>query len=860
MAPVLEITDLSTHIQLTKSVVQVVCNVDLSIEPGQTVGLVGESGCGKSMAALSVMGLLPPGRAVVRGSIKLEGRELVGLPELDMRKIRGNDIAMIFQDPLTSLDPTKTIGYQVAEPVRLHRGVSKAAAMDRAAEVLGLVGLPKPKERLGDYPHQLSGGLRQRVMIAMALTCEPKLLIADEPTTALDVTIQAQILALLDDLKDRLGMAMLLITHDMGVIAGHADRVHVMYAGRMVETTGTAKLFRRMRHPYTRSLLASIPRLSHDNTQRLLSIGGRPPDLSDPPTGCRYAPRCRQATEKCRSREPVLTGETEEHLFSCWHPVDGPAGVGPGYGTTARGQATAGRPSGTGRSGTAALPRTPLLEVRGLVKEFPVTSGAILQRKVGSVHAVSNVSFTVHTGETFGLVGESGCGKTTIGRVVVALERPNSGSVQLGGQEISALSGGELRRKRRDLQLMFQDCYSSLDPRMRVGSIIREPLSIQHVGTRRQQQQRVFELLDEVGLPRTSVERYPHEFSGGQRQRIGLARALTLNPKVIVADEPVSALDVSIRAQVLNLMKRLQADHGLTYIVISHDLAVVKYMADRIGVMYLGKLVEMGSGDDIYQRAAHPYTAGLIETIPVPDPQAARARKGAGIKGELPSPVNPPSGCRFRFRCPLAQELCTEEEPQLRSFGPGHVAACHFPISELGGSGRVGRHRATIRGAGGGTPWCRCPPRWRQRTTGDGQAAPGSMPPRWPGATRPATTRLRRPRSRRRSSAAASASSYGRRRRDRRGSLIPPGRAGRAGGASSRYPVRTSHESAPAISPKLAGSGPATASAAALTPAATATRRASMAGRPRRIRPGPWRGVRPGPRQIGPQVRAARSA
>ena len=318
--------------------------------------------------------------------------------------------------------------------------------------------------------------------------------------------------------------------------------------------------------------------------------------------------------------------------------------------------------------------------MRDLVKEFPVTSGAILQRKVGSVHAVSNVSFTVHAGETFGLVGESGCGKTTIGRVVVALERPNSGSVKLGGQDISALSGGELRRQRRDLQLMFQDSYSSLDPRMRVGSIIREPLTIQHIGTRRQQQHRVFELLDEVGLPRNSVERYPHEFSGGQRQRIGLARALTLNPKVIVADEPVSALDVSIRAQVLNLMKRLQADHGLTYIVISHDLAVVKYMADRIGVMYLGKLVEMGSGDDIYQRAAHPYTAGLIATIPAPEPEAARARKGVGIKGELPSPVNPPSGCRFRIRCPFAQDLCAGEEPQLRSFGPGHVAACHFPL------------------------------------------------------------------------------------------------------------------------------------------------------------------------------------
>ncbi len=679
MAPVLEITDLSAHIRLTESVVRAVCGVDLTIGPGETLGLVGESGCGKSITALSIMGLLPPGGAVVGGSIKMDGRELIGLPGRDLRKIRGNDIAMIFQDPLTSLDPTKTIGYQVAEPVRLHRGASKAAAADRAAEVLGLVGLPKPKERLGDYPHQLSGGLRQRVMIAMALTCEPRLLIADEPTTALDVTIQAQILALLDDLKDRLGMAMLLITHDMGVIAGHADRVHVMYAGQMVETAKTASLFRRMRHPYTDALLASMPRLGQDRRQRLAGIGGLPPDLSDPPDGCRFAPRCGRATDECRSSQPPLTGETEDHLFACWHPVDGPASGGAANGTTARGQAVAGQPAGPGREDPAALTGTPLLEVCELVKEFPVMSGAILQRKVGSVHAVSNVSFTVPAGQTFGLVGESGCGKTTIGRVVVALERPNSGAVKLCGQDISALSGGELRRRRRDLQLMFQDSYSSLDPRMRAGSIIREPLSIQHLGTRRQQRQRVFELLDEVGLPRNAAERYPHEFSGGQRQRIGLARALTLNPKVIVADEPVSALDVSIRAQVLNLMKRLQADHGLTYIVISHDLAVVRYMADRIGVMYLGKLVEMGSGDDIYQRAAHPYTAGLIATIPAPEPGAARAT-GPGIKGELPSPVNPPSGCRFRSRCPFAQDLCAGEEPRLRSFGPGHVAACHFPL------------------------------------------------------------------------------------------------------------------------------------------------------------------------------------
>ncbi len=670
MTPVLQISNLSTHIKLTKSVVQAVGNADLSIEPGEALGLVGESGCGKSMTGLSIMGLLPPGGAIVGGSIKLDGRELVGLSDAELRAIRGNDIAMIFQDPLTSLDPTKTIGYQVAEPVRLHRGAGRAAAKNRAIEVLEMVGLPRPAERLDDYPHQLSGGLRQRVMIAMALSCEPKLLIADEPTTALDVTIQAQILALLHDLKDRLGMAMLLITHDMGVIAGHADRVQVMYAGRMVETAETGDLFRHMHHPYTRALLASIPRLTSSRRQRLLSIPGLPPDLAPPPPGCRFAPRCGQATDKCRSEEPPLAGETREHLFSCWHPVDGPAGT-----ATARGADVA------AVLDAAEAPDTPLLEVRDLVKEFPVTAGAILQRRVASVHAVSNVSFAVPAGETFGLVGESGCGKTTIGRVVVALERPDSGAVLLGGRDVSALSGGELRRQRRDLQLMFQDPYSSLDPRMRVGSIIREPLSIQRVGTRREQDQRVFELLDEVGLPRSAVERYPHEFSGGQRQRIGLARALTLSPQLIVADEPVSALDVSIRAQVLNLMKRLQADHGLTYIVISHDLAVVKYMADRIGVMYLGKMVEMGPADAIYQRAAHPYTAGLIATIPVPDPGVAKAAKnGAGIKGELPSPIYPPSGCRFRTRCPYVQDLCAEEEPPLRSFGPGHIAACHFPL------------------------------------------------------------------------------------------------------------------------------------------------------------------------------------
>jgi len=700
VAPVLEITNLSTHIKQSTTTIQAVGNVDLRLEPGETLGVVGESGCGKSMTGLSIMRLLPPGGEIVGGSIKLGGLELTELPEREMCQVRGNEIAMIFQDPLTSLDPTKTIGSQVSEPVRQHRGASKQEAAQRAIEVLALVGLPRPAERLDDYPHQLSGGMRQRVMIATALACEPKVLIADEPTTALDVTIQAQILDLLDDLKSRLGMAMILITHDMGVIAGHTDRVNVMYAGRIVETALTGELFQHMHHPYAQSLLASIPLLSQDRNLRLLSIPGLPPDLGHPPEGCRFAARCRLATEKCRAEEPPLIGKDLEHLYSCWHPVDGPLSPAEIVAAAAE-QDRSARPAGSADAQTAPAPATPaapivamtdraatppdgdgsgsLLELAGLVKEYSVTSG-IFQRTVGSVHAVSGVSFSVAAGETFGLVGESGCGKTTIGKMVVALERPTAGSVRLRGVDVAGLRGERLRTYRRDLQMMFQDPYASLDPRMRVGAIIREPLLIQGLGSHKEQDDRVYQLLSEVGLPRNTVERFPHEFSGGQRQRIGLARALTLNPQVIVADEPVSALDVSIRAQVLNLMKRLQAAHGMTYIVISHDLAVVKYMADRIGVMYLGKLVELGSGADIYERYAHPYTAGLLSAIPIPDPAAASAETKVGIQGELPSAIHPPSGCRFRTRCQFAQEICVEQEPELRSFGPGHVAACHFPL------------------------------------------------------------------------------------------------------------------------------------------------------------------------------------
>jgi oligopeptide/dipeptide ABC transporter ATP-binding protein len=529
--------------------------------------------------------------------------------------------------------------------------------------------------------------MRQRVMIAMALACEPKLLIADEPTTALDVTIQAQILRLLDELTERLDMGMLLVTHDLGVIAGRADRVLVMYAGRIVEAADTEPLFSAPRHPYTEALLSSIPRLDQDREHELYSIPGRPPDLASPPSGCRFAARCRYATQECRDQDPVLDGPVPAHTYACFHPRPAAARGGSGGARTADG---AGKPGGAGIAGgvpgaadqPSAEPadsQAALLELTDVHKEFPVRSG-VLQRTVATVKAVSGVSFAIAAGETFGLVGESGCGKTTIGRLIARLERADSGSIRFEGAELGSLSGGRLRQARRHVQLMFQDSYASLDPRMRVGMSIGEPLLVQHVGSRATRTATVNDLLDQVGLPRSAAARYPHEFSGGQRQRIGLARALALSPRLIVADEPVSALDVSIQSQVLNLMKSLQPDLGLTYLVISHDLSVVRYLADRIAVMYLGKLAEIGPAAEIYARPAHPYTASLLAAVPVPDPGQERAKERVPIAGELPSALHPPSGCRFRTRCPLAQERCAQEEPLPRPFGDGHLAACHFPL------------------------------------------------------------------------------------------------------------------------------------------------------------------------------------
>ncbi|NRQ38380.1 ABC transporter ATP-binding protein [Nonomuraea sp. NN258] len=654
--PLLRLRDLSTDIALRRGVVHALDQVNLEVKQGETLGVVGESGSGKTMTVLSIMGLLPTGGAVVGGEILFDGRDLRGLPPAELRRVRGVEMGMVFQDPLTSLNPTMRIGAQVAEPLRVHQGVSKAEARERAVEILRRVGMPRPDKIVDDYPHQLSGGMRQRVVIAMALIRSPRLLIADEPTTALDVTTQRQILELIDDLREEFKMAVILVTHDLGVIAGRADRVAVMYAGRVVESATTAELFRAPRHRYTEALMRALPESAADG--RLYSIPGLPPDLSRPLTGCRFAPRCQLATDECRTTDVRLLDAGGGHEYACLHPVTEPVAIA----------------VSSGPARVAAETAQPILTVRDLVKEYDAGGG--LRGAPGRVSAVAGVSFDVRPGETLGIVGESGCGKSTVGRLVAGLEAPTGGSIVLDGTDLATLDRRARHRMHRQVQLMFQDSYAAMNPRMRIDSILTEPLEIQQVGDAAARRARVSELLDQVGLPRRALERYPHEFSGGQLQRIGLARSLALNPRLIVADEPVSALDVSVQAQVLNLMRDLQRDLGLSYVFISHDLSVVDYMADRIGVMYLGKLVEVGPAHQVVRNPRHPYTQALLDAVPSPDPGHAPGPSTA-IRGELPSALNPPSGCRFRTRCPLAQDVCATAPPLQ---GGTHQVACHFPL------------------------------------------------------------------------------------------------------------------------------------------------------------------------------------
>ncbi|MFD8324220.1 ABC transporter ATP-binding protein [Streptomyces lydicus] len=695
--PLLRVEDLHVEIAGRGGTVRALDGVDLTLAPGEALGVVGESGCGKTMTALSVLGLLPPGGRVTGGRILFDGADLAAAPERVLRGIRGNTVGMVFQDPLTSLNPTLTLGAQVAEPLLLHRKVSRAEAWAKAEETLRLVGLPRPAERLRHYPHQLSGGMRQRVAIAMALICEPRLLIADEPTTALDVTTQHQILELLDELRTRLGMALILVTHDLGVIARRVDRVAVMYGGRIAERAPVRPLFAAPRHRYTQALFAALPDAATDAGQPLATVPGLPPSLTSRPTGCRFAPRCGFATDLCRAAEPELTDGLDgaapadtAHAVACFHPAD-PAAGDPAAALLPPHPAGEAREPGTaGAAGILGHTGEPLLRLAGLSKTYPLHASPFARRGPGArgreISAVAGVSLTVRRGETFGIVGESGCGKSTLGRMAVGLEPPTAGSVHFAGRDLATLTKRELRAHRRQVQLMFQDSSAAMDPRMRVGAVLREPLVIQGIGDRAEQRRRVAGLLDDVGLPRGAVDRYPHEFSGGQRQRLGLARALALSPALVVADEPVSALDVSVQAQILNLMRALQREKGIGYLFISHDLAVVRHLADSVGVMYLGKLVETGPAAQVFARPLHPYTGGLLDSANPPDPDAPPPVSPLG--GETPSAAAPPAGCRFRTRCPRAAGLCaTTEPPPTEPETPGHRVACHFPLTSAGSRG-----------------------------------------------------------------------------------------------------------------------------------------------------------------------------
>jgi peptide/nickel transport system ATP-binding protein len=653
----LRVRDLRVRIEAADGVVRPVDGLDFDIRPAETFALLGESGCGKSMTALSIMRLLPPGARLAAGEVWLDGTELLALPEARMRRERGGRVGMIFQEPMTSLNPVMTVGDQIAEAVRLHDPPHRGDPRPRVVELLRAVGIPDAERRSGEYPHQLSGGMKQRVMIAIALAGRPQLLIADEPTTALDVTIQAQVLGLLKELQRATGMAVLLITHDLGVVAQVADRVAVMYAGEIVETADCRDFFARPRHPYSRLLFASVP----DAAKRggaLIVIPGTVPRLDQGFTGCRFAERCPLVEARCRMVAIGWRGGVHDGVRCVYD--DGPA-------ATAAARA--------GRSRAVPAMAAPLLAVRDLQVHFPIRRG-VLQRVVGQVRAVDGVSFDIPAARTLALVGESGCGKTTAGKALLQLIRPTAGSVRFAGTELTTLRGEALRRRRRDLQIVFQDPGSSMNPRMRVTDIVAEGLVAQGVGgDRAQREARVGELLQQVGLGTDAMRRYPHEFSGGQRQRIAIARALALGPKLVVCDEPTSALDVSVQAQILNLLNELQETLQISNLFITHNIAGVSYLAHDMAVMYLGRSGESGSVVEVIGNPRHPYTRALLAAVPVPDP--ARRSEPQRLGDELPSPAAPPDGCHFHPRCPLATAMCRTAYPLTQELGGTHRVACH---------------------------------------------------------------------------------------------------------------------------------------------------------------------------------------
>ena len=668
MSSLLQVKNLKTYFNVgINKVARAIDGISFNLEEGKTLAIVGESGCGKTQTAFSIIRLIANNGFHPSGEIYFNKRKLSNLTELEMQSIRGNDISMIFQEPMTSLNPLYRIGNQLEEPLYQHRKIAKGPARKLAIELLNQVGIPDPHKRLDCFPHELSGGMKQRVMIAMALACKPKLLIADEPTTALDTTIQAQVLKLMSDLQKETGMSILLITHDMGIVNQIADDICIMYAGRIAEKGSRDNILKNMAHPYTRHLMNSIPKVK-DTGFILNTLPGMVSEATDYGTGCLFTERCSQAMDICKKIDsPQYT--IEPNHFTFCHLYE--------HGKLPQEIAMPDSIKSPERS----TENKSILSIKALRTWFPVRKGVFL-RIANYIKAVDNVDLEIQKGSTLALVGESGCGKTTLGESILKLTGETQGEVIFEGLDIMKLNNTELKKIRNQMQIVFQDPMGSLSPRMTVEDIVGEGLQVhsKDMGLI-ERRKKTEDVLNEVGLPKSSISRYPHEFSGGQRQRIAIARALILEPRFLVLDEPTSALDVCVQAQVLNLFKELQAKRKLTYLFITHNLGVVRYMADKVAIMYLGKIVEKGSTNEIFQNPKHPYTKSLLESIP----DIAIRKAFQLITGDVPSPLNPPTGCHFHPRCPIflnesddsqLSHKCKKEYPKPVYTGTSFVR-CH---------------------------------------------------------------------------------------------------------------------------------------------------------------------------------------
>lgn len=673
----LKVDNLHTHFISSQQTVKAVNGVSFVLHKGERMAVVGESGSGKSAMAMSILRLITYPGKVVSGSVQLDNRDLTTMGEGELNKVRGGEIGTVFQDPMASLDPIMTVEDQMITVLQRHLKLDRRKARERALELLTQVGIPDAEYRLKSYPFELSGGMKQRVLIAMALSCRPKLIIADEPTTALDVTIQAQIVELLKRLTTDTGTAMLFITHDLGLVARFAQKVAVMYAGKFVEYGTVHEIFGNPQHPYTQSLLRTIPSIKGDKPKRLLQIKGFPPDMSKPLVGCSFADRCLAVQGECLVQTPGLTECHSGQLAACFLS-NGLDNERVKKQAAAPDEACADSPAVHAQADLSPGPELqPVLEIHALTKHF-TTPGTLFKRSKPAVRAVDGVDLTLLPGQTLGIVGESGCGKSTTARMLLRLDDPSSGSINIEGKDIAHLKGGELKKFRRKVQMVFQDPYSSFNPKMTISEIIQEPLRVMNVGTGEERVRKAGELIRTVGLDVSYLERYPNQLSGGQRQRIGIARALALDPSVIVADEPTSALDVSVRAQIINLLADLREKLGISVVFISHDLSIVRHISDMIAVMYLGKIVEYGSVDQIFENPKHPYTQALLYAAPIADPVLEEKRELVLLSGDIPSPSNPPQGCSFCTRCTQATEKCFSEPPALAVLEDGRQASCFY--------------------------------------------------------------------------------------------------------------------------------------------------------------------------------------